>query len=91
MEEYIEKVDEIANHMRSSKREAVLAGDINAKSHLWASPTRDKKDDHWAEWIAELGLVCHNTGGRPTFVRGEANSFIDVTLSTPKMASRVTD
>ncbi|KAK9743715.1 hypothetical protein QE152_g8338 [Popillia japonica] len=25
------------------------------------------------------------------FVRGEANSFIDVTLSTPKMASRVTD
>ncbi|KAK9693477.1 Endonuclease-reverse transcriptase [Popillia japonica] len=87
MEEYVEKVDEIANHMRSSKREAVLAGDINAKSHLWESPTRDKKGDHWAEWIAELGLVCHNTGGRPTFVRGEANSFIDVTLSTPKMAS----
>lgn len=46
MDEYTEKVDEIVNHMRSSKKEAVIAGDINAKSHLWESPTRDKKGDY---------------------------------------------
>ncbi|KAK9686849.1 hypothetical protein QE152_g36894 [Popillia japonica] len=50
-------------------------GDINAKFHLWKSPTRDKKGDHWAEWISELGLVCHNTGRRLTFVRGRSEAI----------------
>ncbi|KAK9708077.1 Endonuclease-reverse transcriptase [Popillia japonica] len=87
----LDKYMEIVNGAKSGKKEVIIAGDINAKSHLWGSPTTDKKGEHWSEWIAALNLVVQNTGLTPTFVRGETQSFIDVTLSTPKIAARVMD
>lgn len=89
LEEYKEKVDEIANHVRAGKKEAIIAGDLNAKSPLWESPVNDKRGEYWAEWIAALELVVHNAGGMPTFVRGNTESYIDVTLSTQKISTRV--
>ncbi|KAK9737757.1 Endonuclease-reverse transcriptase [Popillia japonica] len=58
----MEKVDEIVNGVKSGKKEVVIAGDINAKSQLWGSPTIDKKGEHWSEWIAALNLIVQNTG-----------------------------
>ncbi|KAK9730435.1 Endonuclease-reverse transcriptase [Popillia japonica] len=89
--EYKEKVDEIAQNVRSRKEEVIIAGDINAKSHLWESPISDRKGEHWADWIAALDLVVHNNGGAPTFVRGRTESYIDVTLSTRKISPRITN
>ncbi|KAK9729431.1 Endonuclease-reverse transcriptase [Popillia japonica] len=74
---------------RSENKEAVIAGDINAKSFLWQSPVSDKRGEYWAEWVAALDLVVHNTGEVATFARGTTESFIDVTLSTQKMSTRI--
>ncbi|KAK9686493.1 Endonuclease-reverse transcriptase [Popillia japonica] len=41
IEEYMKLVDEIANQVKTTKREAVIAGDVNAKSHMWESPKTD--------------------------------------------------
>ncbi|KAK9708598.1 Endonuclease-reverse transcriptase [Popillia japonica] len=75
--------------VRSENKEAVIAGDINAKSFLWQSPVSDKRGEYWAEWVAALDLVVHNTGEVATFARGTTESFIDVTLSTQKMSTRI--
>ena len=69
MEEYTDKVKKIAECVSDQKREALIAGDINAKSPMWESPIIDAKGELWNEWIAALNLVPHNTGGKPTFVR----------------------
>ncbi|KAK9719707.1 Endonuclease-reverse transcriptase [Popillia japonica] len=53
------------------KKQVIIAGDINAKSHLWGSPTIDKKGEHWSEWIAALNLVVQNTGLTQTFVHAK--------------------
>ncbi|KAK9701918.1 Endonuclease-reverse transcriptase [Popillia japonica] len=68
--EYTAKSDELLDNVRVRGREAVIAGDVNTRSHLWESPTTDKKGEYWAEWIATLNLVAHNTEGLATFVRG---------------------
>ncbi|KAK9729428.1 hypothetical protein QE152_g15957 [Popillia japonica] len=44
---------------------------------------------YWTDWIASSGIVGHNTGLRPTFIRGETKSFIDVTISTQNIASKL--
>lgn len=46
MDEYVEKADEVVNHIIARKREAIIAGDLNAKSHLWESTINDKKGEH---------------------------------------------
>mgnify|MGYP000164383016 FL=1 len=89
MEEYTDKVKEIAECVSDQKREALIAGDINAKSPMWESPIIDAKGELWNEWIAALNLVPHNTGGKPTFVRGHTESYIDVTISTQRLAKQI--
>lgn len=88
--EYVEKVDEIANCVKCRKKEAIIAGDINAKSHMWGSPVTDGRGEYWSEWIAALDMVVLNTGEVPTFVRGNTESFIDATISTQKFAKHIT-
>lgn len=47
MDVYKEKVDEIANQVSSAKKEAIIVGDFNAKSHMWESARNDRKEEHW--------------------------------------------
>lgn len=39
--------------------------------------------------IAARDLMVHNTGGKPTFIRGDQSSFIDVTLSSRKVGRKI--
>ncbi|XP_071648849.1 uncharacterized protein [Temnothorax longispinosus] len=50
-------------------QQVLMAGDFNAKSVTWGSPTTDKKGGILTDWAASLGLVCINTGGVQTCVR----------------------
>lgn len=89
MEEYKERVDQIMGRVRQRCEQAIVLGDINSKSVQWGSPTNDRRGDYWEEWMSALDLVVHNSGGVPTFVRGDSESFIDVTCSTQKIAKKI--
>lgn len=67
----------------------IIAGDINAKSGMWGSPTTDARGEMWEELMSTLGLMAVNQGTKPTFVRGQSRSFIDVTLATEQIASKI--
>lgn len=82
-------IDNIMYEVRRRKREAIIVGDLNAKSPAWGSPTEDARGVYLTEWAAVLDLVVINRGDTPTFVRGESKSFIDITLATTRIASKI--
>lgn len=70
-------------------QETIILGDINVKAHSWESPVQDDSGNYWMEWISERNMVVHNKGGRPTFVRGTSEPYIDVTISTDNIAKSI--
>nr|CAI5852388.1 unnamed protein product [Callosobruchus analis] len=85
--DYIDAVLEQARH--NSK--ALIMGDLNSKSVEWGSPYTDRRGIYLTEHIAASNLVTLNHGDTPTFMRGEYQSYIDVTIATQSTASEVTD
>jgi len=71
---------------------AIVAGDFNARSHLWDSsatafPTQ--KGRAVEEWAAQLGLKLLNEGSASTCVRPQGESVIDLIWADPPVARRV--
>ncbi|EFA13619.2 Putative 115 kDa protein in type-1 retrotransposable element R1DM-like Protein [Tribolium castaneum] len=89
IQDYQKKVDSIMKEVKYG--ETIVLGEFNGKSPLWGSPKKDEKGDYWVQWISARDMVVLNTGLRPTFVRGESESYIDVTMATNKIAGDVTN
>lgn len=86
-QDYNNEVDVIMRKIDG--REAIVLGDINAKSSQWGSPRTDRKGEYWECCLATRDMVVHNTGIMPTFIRGDTKSYIDVTISTTGIARRI--
>lgn len=80
-------IDKIMNEVKDAK-EAIIAGDLNAKSPLWGSPSSDQRGNYIEDWAAELQMEFLNTG-EPTFVRGNNRTHIDVMCATKKTAEKI--
>lgn len=79
MEDYKNGIASMMNNVRRRKEEVIILGNISAKSVQWRSPTNDKHGEHWVEWMSSLNLMTLNTEELPTFVKGDSQSYIDVT------------
>lgn len=88
--DYKKEVDNIMATL-DANTQTVILGDFNAKSPQWGSPVTDEKGEYWMEWIAARDMAVHNTGLLPTFIRGETRSYIDVTISTDRIAKDITN
>ncbi|XP_074031354.1 uncharacterized protein [Leptinotarsa decemlineata] len=88
--EYKGTTDAIMQDVMDQGKEAVIAGDFNAKSPLWGAPHTDERGNYLTDWIATLDLTIHNNGN-PTFERGVSKSHIDITMTTNRIASKVKD
>ncbi|XP_072392351.1 uncharacterized protein [Diabrotica undecimpunctata] len=82
--------EQVENIIRASQtyRDFILAGDVNAKSIIWGSPRNDHRGEMWNDWIFANDLVVLNNG-KPTFVRGESRSHIDITLVNESYARKI--
>ncbi|XP_072375467.1 uncharacterized protein [Diabrotica undecimpunctata] len=89
MDAYEARLDEIMNEGRRLGGEFLVLGDFNAKSSEWGSPVTDARGRMLTDWVSALDLVVLNTGLEPTFVRGNSESYIDVTCSSTRLATRV--
>lgn len=89
IEDYKATVDIIMQDAGVRASEKIILGDINAKSPLWGSPQEDKRGEYWCEWLATLNMGVLNDGKKPTFIRGQSKSYIDVTCSTNKIQKEI--
>ena len=75
----------IVSGIRTAARQhknVVLVGDFNAKHRVWGSRRSDQRGNLILEWAASDMLTIHNDGIKPTFVRNNQTSFIDLALSS---------
>jgi hypothetical protein len=55
-----------------TSRRFIVAGDLNAKSEMWGSPTDDRRGEILVEWLAGQDLHVLNTGSAPSRQRKNA-------------------
>ena len=72
-------------------RQVLALMDSNSHStSLWASKTTDNRGRDWEEFIGESRqLTVLNKGDHFTFMSKKGQSIIDVSLSTPRVAERI--
>ena len=79
----------VSNVFTGRGRPVVIVGDFNSKSRTWGSARDDSKGEAVLDWAAAHNLTIHNDGLRPTFNRGESESFLDLTLSSSDISSKI--
>lgn len=90
LEHFTEFLGHLRDSMLQQTKGIVVGGDFNAKSHLWGSPQEDQRGNILSEWLGERNLVLQNLQDKPTFIRGDTKSWIDVTFTTANAAARIT-
>jgi hypothetical protein len=69
--------------MPKNKR-LILTGDFNAKHPTWGGTLTNRKGACLLEWVTSLDLNILNDGRKPTCVRHNGSSYIDVTFVNEK-------
>ncbi|XP_031359294.1 uncharacterized protein LOC116182875 [Photinus pyralis] len=90
MEEFEDTLDEIARNIRK-KTEVIIGGDFNAKNPMWGGQTNDERGVKLAEWAHQLGMTIMNDGKRPTCIRHNGCSYIDLTIATAGVAKKLSE
>ena len=89
IEVYESFIADLGEDVRRQRKPVIVAGDLNAKASEWGSPVGDARGAVAMDWISGAGLAVLNRGGRPTFVRYEQRSWIDVTLCTEGVVGNI--
>lgn len=58
----------------------IVAGDFNAKAKEWGNIVENRRGRKMLEWMGDEDMYFLNDGRKPTFVRGDQVSFIDLTM-----------
>ncbi|XP_018312251.1 uncharacterized protein [Mycetomoellerius zeteki] len=67
----------------------VIGGDFNAKAEMWESPVTNPRGIFLTNWVSDMGLICLNSGGQSTCVRGTGESIVDLIFANQLAAARV--
>lgn len=79
IEQFQQLLDRLVQDARN-KKPAIIAGDFNAWAIEWGSSRTNKRGRVLLEAFTLLDLVLLNQGDTPTFKKGNAESFIDLTF-----------
>ncbi|XP_028026942.1 uncharacterized protein LOC114240556 [Bombyx mandarina] len=86
-ERFLDGLEVIARHL--SPRSVILAGDFNAKSVSWGSPSTDARGRLLEEWAVAADLCIVNRGSVATCVRWTGESIVDLTFASSSVAQRI--
>ena len=91
--EYEIFLDELSEHINANKKDnqIVVAGDFNAKSHVWGAQYEDLRGSLLNDWMATHHLSVANEGNKPTFNRREQHSIIDITFVSTSLVPKITN
>jgi len=90
-EDFEDYLNNLQTYVRNSKKEIVLAGDVNAKSSVFESQTQNRKGTILEEYLITQNLTSVNSGSTYTFSNANGNSIIDITAATSTLNSHITE
>ena len=90
-----EKLIQVIRAVKKDGIPCILGIDSNAHSEMWGNPGSNARGLIWERIIEDYGLTIENCGERLITFHGigerEANTAIDLTLTTAAAADRITD
>jgi len=89
LEEYKAYLSRLSDSIRQGPREVIVAGDFNAHSPSWGSPSTCAKGEALMDFASSLGLIPMNEGNAPTYERGGYSFHIDVTFASASVARQI--
>jgi len=69
----------------------IIGYDTNSHHVEWGNTCNNSRGHLLVEFVASTNLEIINVGGEPTFVSGNRQSVIDITLATPPIAYDIDD
>ena len=85
-QENFEKVLDRLVDDAKNRSPVAIAGDFNAWTVEWGDKETKERGQALLEAFSLLDLTLLNNGQKPTFIRGEANSMIDLTFVSSVLA-----
>ena len=81
----------LVRHCEAKQLHLVVGGDLNSHHYAWGSSDCNSRGRDFAEFLATTSLEILNQGVEPTFVVGNKQSVIDVTLASREFANLIRD
>ncbi|KAB0804865.1 hypothetical protein PPYR_01835 [Photinus pyralis] len=88
MEHFEKTLDDITGVI-DRHADTIITGDFNAKNVMWGGMANDERGWKLAEWTHQGGLIVLNDGKKPTCIRYNGVSYIDLTIATPAIAKKM--
>ncbi|XP_011859518.1 PREDICTED: uncharacterized protein LOC105557004 [Vollenhovia emeryi] len=86
---FLEITDRLSDAVAAARDPVILCGDFNAKSTYWGSSIDNRRGEIFLGLADQHDLVLCNRGNRPTCVRPQGSSIIDLTWASAQYAGRV--
>ena len=79
----------IEDSLGKARGRTLIVVDFNSKSPEWGEARLDRRGILIGEMVARNDRTVLNTGREMTFRRGARGSIIELTIATPRLASRI--
>lgn len=89
LEAFQEYINNVQSAVRRHTKDVIITGDFNSSSVTWGSRETNARGEIILDWQATDSLILHNTGTNPTFIRGEQESHLDLTMSTENISRKI--
>jgi hypothetical protein len=89
-QEFERHLEDIGQDMRrlTKEKSIIITGDFNAKHPIWGGNVKNKKGEILLDWAYSLNMNILNDGLKPTCIRPNGTSYIDITLVCDKIMWR---
>jgi len=85
------EVVQLITYCENNKLPLIIGCDTNSHHIAWGNTCNNPQGQVLAEFLDSTNLEIINVGGESTFVSGNRQSVIDVTLATPPIAYDIVD
>lgn len=79
IETYEEFLDELDTYIQDATEDVLICEDFNSKAILWGCKYNCPRGDHLLYWISSRDMIRCNVGNKPTCIRHQGTSIIDLT------------
>lgn len=87
--EFLSFLDDLGAEVHTLVNRILICGDFNSKSTHWGNGRTDTRGSLVEEWAAECDLRLLNVGGKPTCVRPQGWSIVDLSWATPDLCHSI--
>lgn len=72
-----------------TNKKMIICGDFNAHSSTWNSKKESARGNIINEWMATMNLEIINRGRKPTCIRAQGKSIVDISMITTKLTENI--